>query len=313
MGFHLSTAELISFHAIDRELFHRLVITLHRNPRQVMEVIALWVWLEAVGYPSIIGRMGSLPDVVVIALFEEGLTCLYHIESNSPPNPMHDNIRLTANLMRDHFISLQVLYNNRVRGRNVISRTVNEIFTRAFEDIVQEAARALNTGNTDWTSSTKVQTTTDGYFSIVENGQTSQVVSPPAYVGLSAGYHPLINYGNDYMLPNLGLNGTEVQGHFEMGESSNQGAQSHAVVKHALLDEDRTLFLTFTRGYPTTGEEILDFFQRTYGNVVESVQMGETAPTVQPLYAYIVFHSASTLVAILDGNEAVMFVVNGKQ
>lgn len=76
--------------------------------------------------------------------------------------------------------------------------------------------------------------------------------------------------------------------------------------------EDRTMFVTFSKGYPVYEWEVREFINRAYGDCIESVQMQEMPPNEQALFARIVFHSASTIEVILDGMSKAKFTINGK-
>ncbi|KAL5718203.1 hypothetical protein ACHQM5_011133 [Ranunculus cassubicifolius] len=77
--------------------------------------------------------------------------------------------------------------------------------------------------------------------------------------------------------------------------------------------DQRTMFLTFSDGYPLTKNEISDFFKRSYGNVVEDVIIGDKQKREPPKYARIVFKGEPIIPWILNGEVKVKFRVNGKQ
>nr|XP_011460710.1 PREDICTED: uncharacterized protein LOC105350410 [Fragaria vesca subsp. vesca] len=76
--------------------------------------------------------------------------------------------------------------------------------------------------------------------------------------------------------------------------------------------EDRTMFVTFSKGYPVHESEVIQFFTRVYGDCIESLKMQEVQPIQQALYATIVFYSANTVEAILSGMKKAKFTINGK-
>ncbi|XP_022870367.1 uncharacterized protein LOC111389659 [Olea europaea var. sylvestris] len=76
--------------------------------------------------------------------------------------------------------------------------------------------------------------------------------------------------------------------------------------------EDRTMFVTFSRGYPVAETEVRHFFTTVFGNCIESFRMQEVGPYEQPLYARVVFRKASFIDEILDGTEKVKFSIYGK-
>ncbi|KAK6147607.1 hypothetical protein DH2020_018519 [Rehmannia glutinosa] len=75
---------------------------------------------------------------------------------------------------------------------------------------------------------------------------------------------------------------------------------------------DRTMFVTFSKGYPVTENEVRQFFTRLFGNCIESFHMQEVSPDEQALYAKIVFVRASFIQAILSGMSKAKFTINGK-
>ncbi|KAA8523323.1 hypothetical protein F0562_009746 [Nyssa sinensis] len=76
--------------------------------------------------------------------------------------------------------------------------------------------------------------------------------------------------------------------------------------------DDRTMFVTFSKGYPVSEREVRQFFTRSFGKCVESLYMQEVPPNEQSLYARIVFFSASAIDMILNGQEKVKYNINGK-
>ncbi|CAN4125607.1 unnamed protein product [Withania somnifera] len=75
--------------------------------------------------------------------------------------------------------------------------------------------------------------------------------------------------------------------------------------------DDRTVFLTFSKGYPITETEVKDFFTRNFGEDVEAVYMQEVTEEEQALYARLVTRSPAALETIIDGGKA-KYNINGK-
>jgi hypothetical protein len=76
--------------------------------------------------------------------------------------------------------------------------------------------------------------------------------------------------------------------------------------------DDRTLFLTFSKGYRVEEWELRDFFTMTYGDCIEALYMQEVQPNEQPLFARIVFHHFPVIGMILGEETKVNFKINGK-
>ncbi|XP_044502378.1 uncharacterized protein LOC123223303 [Mangifera indica] len=81
-------------------------------------------------------------------------------------------------------------------------------------------------------------------------------------------------------------------------------------------EEDRTLFLTFSKGYPLSEDQIIRFFNDKYGPCVERVYVHWPVPrTVNappPLFGKVVFKMSSIPIWILNGHEQTKFKVDGK-
>jgi len=76
--------------------------------------------------------------------------------------------------------------------------------------------------------------------------------------------------------------------------------------------DDRTLFVTFSKGYPVEEWEVQEFFTMAYGDCIEALFMQETPQNEQSLFARIVFHNVSTIDMILRGASRVKFSIRGK-
>ncbi|GKB11348.1 hypothetical protein Tco_0845271 [Tanacetum coccineum] len=76
--------------------------------------------------------------------------------------------------------------------------------------------------------------------------------------------------------------------------------------------DDRTLFITFSRGYPVAEWEVRQFFNEQFGDCIESFYMQEVAIGEHALFAKIVLYQASYMQAVLSGGRKVKFTINSK-
>ncbi|XP_026442813.1 uncharacterized protein LOC113342496 [Papaver somniferum] len=139
--------EIKSFHAIDRGLYKRLVIDLGQDMILSMKAISFWMWLEEVGFPNnIVSRLLKIGDTELSLIFGEAVGCLKCIESSTLPfsSPTANNvieIPLTKALVSPMGINVTRVYQNRDSARIRINHTVNQVFSVAFDDIIQQAVR----------------------------------------------------------------------------------------------------------------------------------------------------------------------------
>ncbi|KAL7166290.1 hypothetical protein ACSBR2_037046 [Camellia fascicularis] len=74
--------------------------------------------------------------------------------------------------------------------------------------------------------------------------------------------------------------------------------------------DDRTMFLTFSRGYPVS--EVKELFTGCFGDCVGNVDMDEFNSVDQPLFAQMVVCGVSIVDDILKGSSIAKFWINGK-
>ncbi|KAF5733779.1 hypothetical protein HS088_TW16G00219 [Tripterygium wilfordii] len=94
----------------------------------------------------------------------------------------------------------------------------------------------------------------------------------------------------------------------------HHGDRDRTVVEEeeVVQPDDRTIFLTFSKGYPISENEVKDFFTGMIGDCIESIYMQEVSVGEQPLYAKLVVQSQSVIEAVLDGRTKAKFSINGK-
>ncbi|OWM89681.1 hypothetical protein CDL15_Pgr024429 [Punica granatum] len=141
--FVITQKEINNFYNIDRTVYTRLVIHLHRNPVGSMHVIALWIWFERLGChkENLVNQMLEFPDGKISVLADEAATCLMYIEHKDlPPENDQQQIPMTLRLTGAP-LSLRFFYENRDEIMSTILNIVNDVCIKAFLDIMQEATR----------------------------------------------------------------------------------------------------------------------------------------------------------------------------
>ena len=85
------------------------------------------------------------------------------------------------------------------------------------------------------------------------------------------------------------------------------------IPENNLSEDDRTMFLTFSRGR-VTENEVRGLFTRLYGlDAVADVIMQENiSDGAQPLFARLILNSIATVDRMLNGKRIAKFRVNGK-
>ncbi|KAI9156286.1 hypothetical protein LWI28_003801 [Acer negundo] len=322
--------EFTSFHNIDRRLFTRLVQSLRRDMGQSMQVMALWLWLEKTGESrQLVDCMLKWPDTLVTFLADEAvlcLNCLDTLPSSSFPPPHHHpfDIPYTHFVTRSK-VSLQFFRDNRLDIITGITKIINEVCARAFEDIILQQLQEMEKNSAV-------------FHDHNDNNNNSPVYPPNMYhnnIGVVGDQYYYDRCNQNQMVQGGGIPqcfdyqgydvyDVEVQRQIFNNEiaggdmfiggikiSANQNQQQQ---KPEIIPQDqRTIFLTFSKGYPISETEIRDFISSKHGDCIEAIIMQERAVGEQPLYARLVLDlSCSSIEAILGGRSKAKFSINGK-
>ncbi|KAG2325313.1 hypothetical protein Bca4012_039807 [Brassica carinata] len=246
--------------------------------------MATWLWLEDFGFEQIFSVIMALDDPFIADLANEAVLCFRCLESKDAPNDFCQ-IPVTAELMD---ISLQIIYQNRYTAIAGIKNFLTTVCSRIFSDIIQQ-------------------------------------VLPPSYI--HSHNQPLIipgfphpTFGSINVMPSVAsLNNVSNINLFHI-PSGIWGWNASCTA----TEIDRTLFLTFSRGYPVSEAEVKLLFTEKYGeNSVKGVHMPNYSGNLpnqnlnsngkqQSLYARMVVDSVVTVDRILMGKSKQKFTKDGK-
>ncbi|OIV96489.1 hypothetical protein TanjilG_07881 [Lupinus angustifolius] len=273
----ISVEELYIFHRIDREVFFRLVIRLARNPAQSLLVMAFWLWIESIKYPKFITKLVGLSDPLINTFANEAVTGLRCLEMEYDDTPESGGgLPLTTILMQEE-ISLQFFRQKRFTIIVGIRCVLNKICARIFTDILQYLLGSAN---------------------------TSTSISYPSH------YRPLVVPGfphplfGTFTIPPINFEELDL---FD----PRIWITMHGYDDGA-TDDDKTMFLTFSRGFPVTKEEVWHLFTRIYGDCIKFLNMGNGNINDQVLFATMVLNNVEIVDRILNGMHVAKFRLNGK-
>ncbi|KAI3995247.1 hypothetical protein MKX01_032049 [Papaver californicum] len=75
---------------------------------------------------------------------------------------------------------------------------------------------------------------------------------------------------------------------------------------------ERTMFVTFSKGYPITEDQVREYFVGMHGDCIERIDMQKAKPSKrQSMFAKIIFYNSRTIDEILGGEEKVRLFING--
>ncbi|CAN8232809.1 unnamed protein product [Cochlearia groenlandica] len=287
--------QLHSFHVRDREIFSKLVLNFSRPPAESLLVMATWLWLEDFGFGHILPTIMTLSDPLISAFAKEAVFCFECLASPNPPNGF-TRIPLTATFATKE-ISLKIIYKHRYTAITGIKNFLKTVCSRIFSDILQRVL--LSPMSSSFTNSFNHPLTIPGFP------------------------HPI--FGNiNVILPNV-VNANE--------NNNNLFSNNLMIFPNGIWgwhpnftanENERTLFLTFSRGFPVSQWEVKDLFTQRYGeNCVKGVYMQEDMRKSlntndsrygqqQSLYARLVMDSVITVDRILEDQNLRKFQINRK-
>lgn len=268
------------FYGLDRDLYIILVRDLCRNPLECLLIMALWLWLEREGVVNVISRILALKHSSINLLADEALICLKILNNKFPFNPEGSSIPVTHSLVKVD-VPLEYFQENRQTVLHQIQGLISDIYIHALSDIMEKARHGGFDEEGSSTNKGKVvgHAGASGSSSNPTRGPSDEDALVRSFSGLTIG-----------------------------GEA--------APSRRALASESsrfaRTMFATFSKGYPVTEAEVMQFFTRIFGNCIESLTMQEVGPGEQALYARVVFRSQRYVQVILNGETKAKFTINGK-
>ncbi|XP_062206095.1 uncharacterized protein LOC133907969 [Phragmites australis] len=265
----LTELELLTFHKLERDFFHRLVHDLGQDPATMRWLIAFWLWLESAGHHDFIRRAAALPGPVVLRFVEEAIACLRCLAG-----PGQGAVAASD-------------------GRDRRLPCTNALLAEPIDDVgyfVGRREEVLGGVTSMYKNVCLVICDVNTTTTYVLPGNTGGArAAPPVVTSPSCAAPPV-----------------------KASWTLNPMASPWIPVQSPLPDDYRSLFITFSRGYPISKEDITEFFNSMYGPCVEAVMLEKAAPGQLPVYGRMVLRSAAMIPAVLDGLQTAKFLIKGR-
>ncbi|KAL6001751.1 hypothetical protein ACLOJK_041729 [Asimina triloba] len=289
---------LRAFHAGERRLFERL-LNLGEDPFLSKKIMAFWLWLESVGYHDLLQRIQSHSDRFLLLIAAEAETCLSCLESSTGTGSTTIPITASLTEQPLISLSLGHLERHREVARSGISHIFNGVCALVFDDIIihrgmtrgmglgQQQPAAASAGGDNSSSGGGGG---GGYSAALCGAGLSTVSglynpwSRPFHVPVPRKYQATEAGGEGSSSSSSSSSETELlalhstllhvhAGSIEASMELNPMVMAMAMARPwttttTMLDqvmstadqEQRCLFVTFSRGYPLSRGEIIDFF-----------------------------------------------------
>lgn len=283
----ITQEEFFAFHNIDRQLFARLVFSMRREPMEAMHAAAFWLWLERLNMAQYVATLLTYSDEVFKVVFEETFLCLRVVELDTFVVHGKDVILIQSIVgkFKDGVkVNLRFFHDNRISILLGIGHFIENICLRAFQDLIQTALE--NRANpVNYNIQYLPEPSVVGGVHGGGGGGFSPAPRPalPHELGI---IHPSLRVG-EMSVPlksdQSNVSGNSVISNTNYGlENQPQVLQGDLLVdqllsqlrlnenswaqkfedKSNLLPSERTIFLTFSKGYPILENELREFFNR---------------------------------------------------
>ena len=229
--------KMLLFHKLERDLFHRLVHDLAQDPAAMRWVIALWLWFESVGHHDFIRRVAALPGPVVLRFVEEAIACLRCLaislggQGEATASDGGDRRLPCTNALLAEPIDDVAYFQGR---REVLDGVIH-----------QHKSICLAVCNVAGNNATCMPGNA-GSVVPAATPPRAMVVSSPIRATPRVALAPMMQLINPMATPSFPLN--------------PMASPWIPIMQSPLPDDYRSLFITFSKGYPISKEDIMEFF-----------------------------------------------------
>ncbi|CAF2097927.1 uncharacterized protein LOC103868744 [Brassica rapa] len=327
--------EFHSFHKIDRDLFTRLVFVLKRDMNQSSQVIAFLLVVEQLGFArNLVAYLVSSQDMLIDAVANEVGVCLsilYNQEYSSFVLLNHNNNdEVVIPFLKDLTDSnLTLSYINQYRETILVgvTKNLNDVCNRAFDDIYEkgykeqllalerakviEEMKKIRLGSPQQTPTRfSVQRQTPSWWNVQQQIPRRSSVQQRTSIRSSVRRSTPIKVS----APQEWVPAPAVEEKAKVAVTETEGADNKEDEEEVTPADDRTVFLTFSKGYPISESEVRVHFTRKFGEVIEAIVMQEAQENEQPLFARMVLKMeyASKIEEIVTPMDKNKFTIDGK-
>ncbi|KAJ4831599.1 hypothetical protein Tsubulata_015285 [Turnera subulata] len=281
----IPTKSLLLFYTLERILFKRLVGEMGKEPDTVKEVMAIWLVLEEVGFRDLIRVVQALDGQTIEALFREGLICLRCINPNTAEQRVSEDIPVLRSLCDEPINCRFFLYHRQF------------LYKRYMEIMEAVCSRLFAAGAATEGEVSGVQLVIRP-FGERTSGQGEGLVRESANVAL------LKSSSNEA--------GHTLNSDYRNTTRSALNPRAKEFLPGKAPEEERAMFLTFSKGRPLSRQEIAWFFHSNWGSQLESIFIEQPATGSPPLFGKVIFNSSLAIPRVLNGKSIAKFWVNGK-
>ncbi|KAG1354423.1 hypothetical protein COCNU_07G005350 [Cocos nucifera] len=251
---NLSPLDLKLFHSFERGFFCRLVARLGQNQDMMMAVVALWLWFESIGHHDFIRHVAACSNEVVLAFVEEAEACIDRL-IGVPPDPNRgEELPLTNSLIAEPMM-LRFFEYHRMVAVNGVRYFLQTVCRVIFDDTLIERVPQ----DEDHRENRRVL---ESGLHIGPHGEGTS--KQEAILGAAASVGALPAAPPPAMTVRADLKGGPVAVAMPPlappRSMLNPLAKPWSPATDPSPEDQRSMFITFSRGHPISREDIVEFF-----------------------------------------------------
>ncbi|XP_076936098.1 uncharacterized protein LOC143603066 [Bidens hawaiensis] len=323
----ISKDEYHLFYNYERALF-KILLGLQHEVVDAKLVIGFLLWLERGGYTSYpLGKtfINYLSLDAINEVVDEVLICIKFLQKKAS-NLMFEGSSNSYNISKLQCfldrkrIHLDEIYHSSDLICDEVYCITHEVSAKAFDDILEQYRSPIRTPamfpHRDFSFAHSVSGPVLAFQEAPSNGvanqdsifmQAHQMAHQYQHQQMVACVPPVTEFRPSTF---LGQN----QAYTGHQTSQNNTRLLEQEPDEVVPPDDRTIFLTFSKGYPISADDVTQYFCGLFGDCIQSIHMQPVVPGSQPLFARMVVRDLSSVRAVIgngpDGKSR--YVINGK-
>ncbi|KAG6630581.1 uncharacterized protein LOC122292165 [Carya illinoinensis] len=282
-------------HITERILFRRM-IDIGLNPEESMKVMAFWMWLEAQSFKELVRKISSNNDKFLALITDEAKAVLSILDSGSTA-PVLNNLCPITSIFSP--FSIHEIFGDKESVSKGVTDVYNRVCCVIFKDLLEERGSKVRTSDEECGRAGDEKAVTRRVRQFGEG--TSRKV---AVLDLVEAFPDGVE--KTWLPSSLGMSEGEGDAESVRFKLNPFAKEWNPAIERA-PEEERCLFLTFSKGHALTGNQITNFFNRKYGQCVERVYVHSPAH-----FGKVVFETRSIPAIVMGKLEQAKFNVDSK-
>ncbi|KAL9230517.1 hypothetical protein vseg_005856 [Gypsophila vaccaria] len=281
----------------------------------------------------------ALDNVNDIPILQSLLVGNNTTNNNTTPTTTNNNNNNSNNTNNQRVTNLSYFHERRISVILGVGTIVQQICLRAFQDLMKIITININNGLPSYYYNPIAAATNNNNFSFRNNNMNFNTNSGHDNVGplgqsfmvgdfsvplKDQSHFPSLNPSINLRDGSSSSNNTNIPTNYYPPElhvdylgdilACMDLGDAHQPTQDAVIipPRERTIFLTFSKGYPISEVELRDFLYRTFGDIIETLFMQDVSASEQPLYAKLVVRDGRAMHVVLGNEGKAKFSINGK-